>query len=147
MIPANPEKLEWGERQSSVALSEIRGKMDEMPRVQEARKSPANPFGLDEDGQDTLEGWKDRRSTTRSRRAKESVTLVNRGRGCFCCEWWNFSNEIFFDTNRKKKRYYKREQASSSSFNTIFSCIIRVWWFKLRFVNRLLFVNNYNIYR
>lgn len=56
MIPANPEKLEWGERQSSVALSEIRGKMDEMPRVQEARKSPANPFGPDEDGQDTLEG-------------------------------------------------------------------------------------------
>ena len=30
--------------------------MDEMPRVQEARKSPANPFGPDEDGQDTLEG-------------------------------------------------------------------------------------------
>lgn len=43
-------------RESSVALSEIRGKMDARCHAFKARKSPANPLGPDEDGQ--LEGWK-----------------------------------------------------------------------------------------
>lgn len=81
-----------------------------------------NPFGPDEDGQDTLEG-RSRRSTRSEEfsRRKESLTLVNRGRGCFS----PVNDEIFPTRSLRRVRRNRDITNVNKLFNiSFFSCKI-----------------------
>lgn len=85
---------------------------------------PANPFGPDEDGQDTLEG-RSRRSTRSEEfsKRKESLTLVNRGRGCFSPA----NNEIFPTRSLRRVRRNRDITNVNKLFNiSFFSCKIYI---------------------
>lgn len=92
MIPANPEKLGWGEEGGGGSPASLCQKLEgKWTRdATRSRQGKARRIPLD---RMKMASWKDESRSTRSEefsKRKESLTLVNRGRGCFSCERWNF---------------------------------------------------------